>query len=390
MSSQPVAGFRFSATAANIRKDGRIDLALAVADEDATAVGVFTRNIVRAAPVEIAAERLRSGRARAVLVNSGCANACTGEPGRQAALTTTAAVARELGIAPQLVIPASTGVIGQVLPAERVVEAGPALIGGLTADGYDRFSQAICTTDRWPKLARRELPSGGTLLGIAKGAGMIHPDLGPPHATMLAFLFTDAAVERARFSAALMDACERTFNACTVDGDTSTNDCVIAFSSHRAPSPTDEALAAALIGVCGDLARSMVADGEGTNHVAEIRVRGLRSASDARIVSRTVATSLLVKTALFGKDANWGRLLAAAGRAGVPFDPSVATIAIGGVPIVENGLALGKEAELRAAEVLAQPSYTIEIGLGSGAGEFSYLTSDLGHSYVDVNAGYRS
>ncbi|WP_437960024.1 bifunctional glutamate N-acetyltransferase/amino-acid acetyltransferase ArgJ [Sorangium sp. So ce119] len=391
MSFEPVAGFRFGAVSAGIRKDGRIDVALAVADQPAVVAGMFTRNLVRAAPVDIAMQRVRSGRARAVVANSGCANACTGEAGWKAALDTTRAIAQAIGASEDEVLPASTGVIGAVLPTHRIVERVPELSARLSPEGYLDFAQAICTTDRWPKLSQRKLGAGATLLGIGKGAGMIHPDVGPPHATMLVFLFTDAVIDPGEASLALSASCDVTFNACSVDGDTSTNDTVLLLSSGASQrrASRDE-LSAALTEVCGELARSMVADGEGSTHVAEIRVRGLSTREAARDVARTVATSMLVKTALFGKDANWGRLLAAAGRAGVPFDPSQAQILVGGIPIVRNGGPIGADAERQANEVLARDTYVIELVLGTGPGDFSYLTSDLGHGYVDVNAGYRS
>lgn len=400
----PVPGFRFSAVAAGIRRDGRDDVALAVAEAPAVAAGMLTNNLVRAAPVDIVAERLQAGSARAVLVNSGCANACTGQAGFEATLASSAAIARELGIAEQEVLPASTGVIGALLPADRIAACAADLVGGLSPGRFGDFARAIGTTDRWEKIARRSIDVAGSrvsVLGIAKGAGMIHPDLvparaptargGPLHATMLAFLFTDAAIGRGELERALSAAVDRSFNACSVDGDTSTNDCVIALASGVSGRSLGGAeLAPALGEVCGELARSMVADGEGAEHVAEIRVVGLSSDGEARLVARTVATSLLVKTALYGRDANWGRLLGAAGRAGVAFDPARARVAIGGVEIVQGGVGVGGDAEARAAEVMAGPGYVIEIGLGDGPGSFSYLTSDLGHGYVDVNAGYRS
>lgn len=386
-----VEGFRFSAVPAQLRKDGRIDVALAVSDEPCVASGVFTRNLVRAAPVEIAEQRLRAGTARAVLVNAGCANACTGEPGWNACLESTEAIARELGIESESVLPASTGVIGAVLPADKIAKAARPLVEGLSPDAAGAFAAAILTTDRWPKVAEAEIVGGGRVLGIAKGAGMIHPDLGPPQATMLAFLFTDALVDRESLDRALREAADVTFNQASVDGDTSTNDTVLVLASGRSGKRAGiDALRAAFVAVCDPLARSMVADGEGANHVAEILVSGLESDADARSVARTIATSMLVKTALFGKDANWGRLLAAAGRSGVRFDPRMARIAIGDVEIVRGGLSLGADAEKSAAQVLAQKEYVIHVQLGSGGGKSRYLTSDLGHSYVDVNAGYRS
>jgi len=367
---------------------------IAVTDRPATVAGLFTRNVVRAAPVEVAMERVRSGRARAVLVNSGCANACTGEPGLAAVLDSTAAIARALAIAPEEVIPASTGVIGALLPAPKIVQRAEELVLKLSTGAAADFATAIMTTDRWQKTASKKLAVGGSevrVLGIAKGAGMIHPDVGPPHATMLVFLFTDAEVERGALERSLSDAADDTLNACSVDGDTSTNDTVIAMASGASGvRASADVLFPAFHEICESLAKSMVADGEGTKHAAELIVKGLPNTDAARRICRTIATSLLVKTALFGRDANWGRILAAAGRAGVPFDPSRASIRIGLVEIVRNGLTLGPESEKRANAVLQEPAYTIELELGDGPGKARYFMSDLGHEYVDVNAGYRS
>ena len=389
--SGKIEGFRFGAVSAGIRKDGRIDLALAVCDRPAVTAALFTRNLVKAAPVLVAAERASSGLARAVLANAGCANAVTGEQGLRAVHTTTAAVAKALGISPEEVLPASTGVIGAHLPVERIVEQAPALAAKLTAEAHEDFALAICTTDRWTKISETEV-EGARILAIGKGAGMIHPDVGGlPHATMLVFIFTDAVVEQATLARALEAASEVTFNSCSVDGDTSTNDTVVAMASGASgKQPSEAALTRGLTKVCDALARSMVADGEGAKHVAEIKVKGLASTADAKAAAKTIATSLLVKTALFGEDANWGRLLAAAGRAGVPFDPRRAAISVGDIAIVKDGAPIGAEVERRANEILKQASYTIELSLGDGPGEARYLTSDLGHGYVDVNAGYRS
>lgn len=390
-----IAGFRFAAVSAGIRKDGRVDVALAVADRPAVVAGLFTRNLVRAAPVLVAEERVRSGLARAILVNAGCANACTGEPGLAATREATESVARALGIPTEEVLPASTGVIGALLPAAKISAKAKELAKCINAEGYADFAQAICTTDRWVKIAEAKIETSKgdpvSVLGIAKGAGMIHPDVGPPQATMLVFLFTDAVIKQEELQNALQQAADKTFNACSVDGDTSTNDSVIALASGASNIRLTAAeIAPALTSICDKLARSMIADGEGANHCVEIRATGLANDADAKRVSQTMATSLLVKTALHGKDANWGRLLAAAGRAGVAFDPKLASIKIGDIEIVKNGLAVGADAEKAATEILKGPSYKIEIGLGAGPGAFSYLTSDLGHGYVDVNADYRS
>lgn len=389
-----IAGFRFAAVSAGIRKDGRVDVALAVADRPAVVAALFTRNLVRAAPVILSEQRAKSGLARAVVVNAGCANACTGEPGMAAARDSSESIARAIGCPVEEVLPASTGVIGQLLPAAKISAKAKELVAAATPQGWEVFAQAICTTDRWVKVADAQVETAKgpvSIKGIAKGAGMIHPDVGPPQATMLVFLFTDAVISQEELEAALIDSCDKTFNAASVDGDTSTNDSVVALASGASNIRlTAKEIAPALFSVCDKLARSMVADGEGANHCAEIKVRGLANAADAKRVAATVATSLLVKTALHGKDANWGRLFAAAGRAGVRFDVNHASISIGGVEIVKNGLATGLEAEKAASEFLKLPSYVIELVLGSGPGEFTYLTSDLGHGYVDVNADYRS
>jgi len=331
---------------------------------------------------------------RAVLVNSGCANACTGEPGLAATRRASDAVARALGAEPGQVIPASTGVIGALLPDDRIAAKADTLVAGLSADGSDDFAKAICTTDRWPKVAEATIETArgrAALLGIAKGAGMIHPDVGPPQATMLAFLFTDGVVERAELEKALASAADASFNAVSVDGDTSTNDMVLALASGASGvSVTAAELLPALKNVCTTLARSMARDGEGAEHVIDIAVRGLANDADARRVAQTVATSLLVKTALFGRDANWGRLFAAAGRAGVRFDPRVASVTIAGIEVVSGGVSVGTAAEEEAQRRMAVDAYTVELELGTGPGRFTYVTSDLGHGYVDVNAGYRS
>lgn len=401
-----VAGFRFAGCAAGIKKAGGLDLGLIVADQPVVAAGVFTRNLVRAAPVDVSIERLELGRVRAVLANSGNANACTGAAGLAATLASTQATARLLGLEAGQVLAASTGVIGAVLPAEKIEVALPGLVESLSADAAEDFAKAICTTDRWHKIVRgtvaTESGPRASVVGIVKGAGMIHPDLGPApapppaqasgplHATMLAFFVTDAKADRAALQAALERAVELSFNACSVDGDTSTNDTVLALASGLAGSADEAALFEGFLPVCRELAKQMVLDGEGAEHAVEIRVEGLADDAAARIVAKTVATSLLVKTALFGKDANWGRLLAAAGRAGVAFDPTRASISVAGTCIFEKGTPLGKDAEAVANRGMQERSYGIVITLGTGPGSFTYLTSDLGHGYVDVNAGYRS
>lgn len=391
-----VRGFRFGGVVSGIKKTGLPDLALAVAERPVPCAAVFTTNLVQAAPLRIARERVSSGYAQAALANSGNANACTGRAGLEAALAASVAVSAHLGIAPELLVPASTGVIGQVLPAAKIEDAAPALVHSLDARGALDFAQAIMTTDKAPKLALRKLSLDGTevtVLGIAKGAGMIHPRM----ATTLAFVFTDVSVGPALLSATLRRATEVSFNVATVDGETSTNDMILAMASGAAGgaqlaegSPSARTFERALAEVLSELAEQIVADGEGTEHVAEIEVHGTASDGDARTIAQRIATSLLVKTAMHGKDANWGRILCAAGMAGVPFDPDVVRIAIDDVEIVRDGVGLGAEAEALAQRIMAGPRYAIRVQVGAGEGKGRYLTCDIGHRYIDVNAGYRS
>lgn len=391
-----VPGFRLAGVAAGIKKKaGALDLALLAADGPCTAAAVFTRNRVKAAPVVVAAERVRRGRAQALLVNAGCANACTGRPGLAAARATTAAAARRLGIAPELVLPASTGVIGALLPQDKVAAALPGLVAALSPEGLADFSRAILTTDVGPKVATATVRGAGgavAVVGVAKGAGMICPDM----ATTLAFVLTDAIIGAPLLREVLREATDATFNSITVDGDTSTNDTIAVLASGRsgrritAGSADARRFGAALREVLGALARKIVADGEGATKVVQIVVRGAPSALAARTVARRIAGSPLVKTAFFGQDPNWGRLLAAAGATRVAFDPARVRIAVDDVAIVRAGLGLGAAAEERARAVMRGPEYRVEIDLGAGRAEAEVLTCDLGLEYVRINADYRS
>lgn len=392
-----VPGFRFGGVAAGIKKDGALDLGAIVADEPAAAAAVLTRNRVRAAPVEIAQARVEGGRAQAILVNSGNANACTGKPGERATRGTTAAFATALGIGDELVLPASTGVIGALLPAEKIQSAIPRLVRSLAPTGWRDFARAIMTTDRGPKIAARTLTLGGKrtahVLGIAKGAGMIHPNM----ATTLAFVVTDAAVPSAVLRRSLRAATDDTFNAITVDGETSTNDTIVALASGAAGGTPIRKLDRdarrfddALREVLSDLAQMIVADGEGAMHVARIEVQGAANEAAARAAARRIATSLLVKTALHGRDPNWGRILSALGTAGIAFDPSRVEIRFDDVTVVKKGVTLGPTAEDRAREVMKRSRFTILVRLGPGRARAHYDTCDLGAEYVRINAGYRS
>jgi glutamate N-acetyltransferase / amino-acid N-acetyltransferase len=387
-------GFRAAAVASGIRH-GRLDLALLVADGPCTAAGVFTTNLVQAAPVLVSREHLKGARARAVVANAGCANAGTGESGLADARETAAAVARTIGCPVEEVVVASTGVIGVRLPMEKV-SAGVAQAGrSLSRHGGADAARAILTTDTTPKEVAVAFPVGDAACvvgGMAKGAGMIAPSM----ATMLAFFTTDAAVEPALLRRALVEAVGESLNRITVDGDTSTNDCAVVLASGANPAPAIDregsdfdAFRRAITDAARQLARMLVRDGEGATRVAEVRVEGARTAEEADRVARTVAESPLVKTALHGGDPNWGRVLAAVGRAGVPLDVGRVSIWIGDVHVAEGGTAREYD-ETAAAEAMQRDLVRLRVRLGEGDASGWLWTSDLSDGYVDINAHYRS
>ena len=389
-----IAGFRFAGIAAGIKKNGKRDLGLIVADAPVNAAGVFTKNLVRAAPVELSIERLKkSTKAQALLVNAGNANACTGAPGMKASLDSSASIAGALGVDAGLVLPSSTGVIGVPLPAEKIVSKADALVAALSEDGAMDFAEAIMTTDRFPKTASARFNrqrEEGAIFGVAKGAGMIHPDM----ATTLGFILTDAAAPSSYLRAALRRVVDKTLNCVSVDGDTSTNDSFYLLASGRGMKLNDELskrrFEEALFKVLLSLGEQMVSDGEGAEHAVTIRVFA-DTEKNAKRVAHAIGTSLLVKTALFGKDPNWGRIIAAAGRAGVRFDPAKAEVHIGGDRVFHRGLpTMDAAIEAKAAATMKTPRYEIKVRLGTGRAEAYIITSDLGHGYVSVNADYRS
>lgn len=389
-----IRGFRFAGIASGIKKNSKKDLGLIVADRPVNAAGVFTRNLVRAAPVEVSSERLKAHKkAQALLVNSGNANACTGQAGMDATLRSSEAIARALGIEPGLVLPSSTGVIGVVLPVEKIVDSTERLVGSLSEDGAMEFAEAILTTDRFPKTASETFKARreeGAILGIAKGAGMIHPDM----ATTLGFILTDVSAPSSYLRAALRRTVDKTLNRVSVDGDTSTNDSFYLLASGVGMKLDDDLkkrrFEEALFKVLLSLGEQMVSDGEGAEHAVTIRVFA-DTEKNAKRVAHAIGTSLLVKTALFGKDPNWGRIIAAAGRAGVRFDPARAEIRIGDDRVFHRGLpAMDEETEARAAATMRLPKYEIQVRLGTGREESFIITSDLGPGYVSVNADYRS
>lgn len=392
-----VQGFRFAAKHCGIKPDGQLDLGLIVADDNYSTAAVFTRNRVKAAPVQLSQQRVERGRARAIVVNSGNANACTGRKGLEDVKVITSIVADELGVADDMVLMASTGVIGEPLPSERIEEACPSLLESATPDQIDAFARAIMTTDRWPKVSSIKFPIGHdqevTVLGIAKGAGMIHPDM----ATTLGFVLTDAPMHSSFLKRALTTAVDRTFNRLTVDGCTSTNDCVFAMTSSkvqaeplRGSDRDARRFIDALVDVLGELGKRIVQDGEGAQHVVELEVVGAPSEDAARKVGEAVANSLLVKAAIHGRDPNWGRLMAAAGTAGVAFDPTKVEIKFGKVTVVKKGMRVGRDAEEDARRVMGDAHYRIQMKLGPGKAKSSYLFCDIGNDYLKINASYRS
>ena len=391
-----IPGFRFAATAASIKKPGVLDLALMVADTPAAAAGVFTRNRVKAAPVLVTQARLRGGSAQAILVNAGNANACNGPRGLAAARETCRAASKLLNIPERLVLPSSTGVIGAPLPGDRITLALPQLVAGLHPDGLGEAARAIMTTDTRPKAALVQGIIDGkkfTLAGIAKGSGMIHPDM----ATLLVFIFTDAAATPQVLKTLLRQALPISFNRITVDGDTSTNDTILLLASGRAGNAVISeagammsALGEAVNRVMHDLARQVVADGEGARHVYRIEVQGAATPAAAKKAAMTVALSPLVKTAMAGEDVNWGRIMAALGRAGARFDPERVNIAFGTHVVVQNGRGLGPVAEAAAQQVIKSGTFTVTIHLNYGAYADYYDTCDLTEDYIRINADYRS
>jgi len=402
-------GFRFAATRAGIKASGRLDFACAIADEPVSAAAMFTSNQVVAAPITVGRRHLEQsgGRVRAVLVNAGNANCATGQAGLDACERVCAAAAAHFGCAQETVIPSSTGIIGVLLPAEKLVAALPALDAALgpTAEHFAQFATAIMTTDTRAKTAYASIDVEGKtvrLLGTTKGAGMIQPKLtaGPhatphavPHATMLAYLFTDAAIGRENMDRLLHEAVNESFNRISIDGDTSTNDTVLLMASGRSGESIESAEAtaafrAALRDVCISLAKQMVADGEGVEHVVELVVAGAESDEDALKIARSIANSPLVKTAWAGSDPNWGRILAATGYAGVPIDPARISLHFGELEICRDGGLSPSFDETAAHALLQQREFAIRLDLHLGSGRCRFWTCDLTTEYVKINADY--
>ena len=396
-------GFVWGAVKAGIKASGKMDLAAAVAAKGANGAAMFTKNQVVAAPVTVGRRHLTAtgGRVGAVLVNAGNANCATGQPGIDACVKTCAAAAESFGCIFDEVFPSSTGIIGVPFPGEKVIAALPALKAELgdTPGHAEMFAQAIMTTDTKMKVAGAVFGVDGVevrVWGAAKGAGMIHPQLGapvgPPHATMLVYLFTDIAAKSEQLRAVLGPAVERSFNSISIDGDTSTNDTVLLLASGASGSKlnerTVEAFADALKSVCGSLAYQIVDDGEGVGHVVTLHITGARTEAEAKQVAKAIAHSPLCKTAWSSGDPNWGRLLAAAGYSGVAFDPSLVNITIGDQPVFELGVRSPLFDEAAAHAAMMAREYTITLELGLGKAECRFLTCDLTEEYVRINADY--
>jgi len=393
-----VPGIRLGTVCAGIKKPGRRDLVAIELAADASCVGVFTRNAFCAAPVVIAKRHLQQQRPRYLLINTGNANAGTGELGLNDALACCRALAARAGVEPEQVLPFSTGVIGELLPVDRIVSAVPAVYGALSADGWNDAAHGIMTTDTVAKGVSRQIEIAGqtiTITGIAKGAGMIRPDM----ATMLAFIATDANISTALLQECLNAAVNASFNCITVDGDTSTNDACMLMASGRSAVPAissshDPAFGAftrAITEVCIWLAQAIVRDGEGATKFITVEVGGGADDGECRRVAFTIAHSPLVKTAFFAGDPNWGRILAAVGRAGVPnLDVSGVDIFLGDICIVEKGGRAPAYREDQGSMVMSKEEITIRVELGRGNCRFQAWTCDLSYDYVKINAEYRT
>lgn len=395
-------GFRFGATKAGLKQSGHTDFALIVADAPSSAAAVFTANRITAAPLVVDKEHLSAtgGKLRAAAINAGNANCANGQAGLDAARATCKAVAHLLGCQPEEVFPSSTGIIGVPLPAEKLIAALPDMAANLGSefDDFEQVAQAILTTDTVEKTAFARLEVAGPdgkprqvhIAALCKGSGMIHPQL-VPHATMLVYILTDAALEPAVLASYLQQSIEVSFNRISVDGDTSTNDTVLLLASGASGAsigPENAAFATALTQVCTSLARQIVGDGEGVSHVVELHIDGAATDADALKLAKAIAHSPLVKTAWAGNDPNWGRILAAIGYSGVQIDPEHVDIRYGELAICRNSGRAAEFDEATAHAYVAQPEFSVSIDLHQGTGSCVFWTTDLTHEYIHINADY--
>jgi glutamate N-acetyltransferase/amino-acid N-acetyltransferase len=386
-----VPGFKAWGIHSGIKKNEKKDLAIIYSDREAAVAGVFTKNRVKAACVHLNMAKVKSGKGRAIIANSGCANACTGKRGLADARATAEIAAGELGVKPDTVYIASTGVIGEFLPMPKIATGIATAVGLLSTSGWEQAAEAIMTTDIYTKRSIVQEEIGGktvTVAGIAKGSGMIHPNL----ATMLCFIVTASALKKALFAST-----ERSFNNITVDGETSTNDMILCMANGAAGNKRLAAgskdlkkFQACMDAVAFSLAKQVVRDGEGATKFVEFEVRGAKNPVEAKRAAMTVAKSSLVKTAIFGEDANWGRIMAALGNAGVEMDETRTDIYIGKAKLVEKGLGQGKAADREAALALKQREIQILIDMHKGKASATVWTCDMSYEYVKINAAYRS
>ncbi len=389
-----IPGFLGCGISSGIKRNGKKDLGLIFSTVTAKVAGVFTTNVVKAAPVILGIERVKGGRCQAIIVNSGNANACTGKKGLEDAISTARHVANKLGIDESLVIPSSTGVIGVPLPMVKIKNAIPELISKLSEDGLLDTTEAIMTTDKFPKFASAQMKVDGkfgTISAIGKGAGMIAPQM----ATMLCFILTDINLDLKAQKLALKNAVNNSFNRIIVDGDTSTNDTVLMLSNgvlENKPIKDGDKnfrkFERILTQLTTEIAEMVVRDGEGATKVVKIIVKGTRTEKDAENIARTIGSSLLVKTALYGEDPNWGRVLAAAGRAGVKFDPLKVDLYYRNYKVVRNGIEILDESKVN--HILKQPNFPITLDLKSGKSGFFVIASDITMDYLKLNAQYRT
>jgi len=387
-------GFKASGIYAGIKKKNEKDLGLIVSDVPASVAGVFTKNQIKAAPVLLDMERIKSGKCRAVIVNSGNANCCTGEQGMTDAVRMAKAVAEKLGVPEEMVLVSSTGVIGQFLPVEKVESGMPRLFDALSSEGFLDFAESIMTTDTRPKKLSRTAEAAGksfNITCIAKGAGMIRPDM----ATMLSYVCTDVEADPAALKQLLTDAVNISFNRITIDGDTSTNDTVLILANGKSGLSLEDAAVRdtfknILEEMLIEMAKMVVKDGEGVTKLVEIRIGNALSDDDAKKMADTVAHSNLVKTAFFGEDANWGRIIAALGRSGAHLNPDAIDISFNDIMLVRGGIWCGAEAEAAATKVMKLPEFSVTVDVHLGGGSASCWTCDFSIDYVKINADYRS
>lgn len=389
-----VPGFLASAVSAGLKKTAELDLSLIFSQKKAVTAGVFTTNKVKAAPILLSQERVKHGFIRAVIANAGYANACTGARGLHDAIQTADMAAKELGIAPEETLIASTGVIGAYLPCNLIINALPNLVKNLSPHGFKSIAKALMTTDSFPKISFFKGQADGQpfhILGIAKGAGMIMPNM----ATMLSFLLTDINIDSQILRPIFRSAVDSTFNRITVDGETSTNDMVLIMANGVAGNktlntPDIKEFETGLTDVMGKLSYMIAKDGEGATKAVIIEVHGAASKDDAHRAARVIGNSNLVKTTIFGQDPNWGRIMAALGRAGVTMEEHKVQIWIDGIKIVDGGCMISEEEEKKAAEKMKKEHIPIIINLNQGQYKDRIITCDLTYDYIKINAGYRT